>query len=595
MAWQAVSGRVRLRLVAFGPRMEAGRLLEEHGAGAGLRLEVVGRLREPRRAGEPAEVNVRSILRAERLEAGALGWWRTGVRRSLALGMEGTRAEILLRRLLLGDSDGRLQKLEDEFRSTGTAHLLAISGQHVALVAGFVYVLARVMGAGPRLTLAVMLIATLVYGLAATGSPPVWRAVLLAMLAGAAVWMAREVRPINLLAGVLVLMLAINPAAAAGAGFQLTFGCVAGLMLLAPRLMAWMKSLADVDELIADRWMPQTPRAKRRVYWNAYVVPMLASAAVAFAVSVPIAAWHFSAVSLYAIPATLVLTPIVTLALILAVVKAMVGVILPGAGAVMAAPAQGAAEAMAWGVELVAKLPEAVVYLPRPPLWLVAIYFAALAWAAWPQEVKPVAVKGSERLIRPGLAGGCVLRGAAVLGVMGVMLAWPSRVLTEASAVVAVDAAEPVVLVWDGGRWTTMRSLDGAAKAVAERRVRALGERLGEPDAAKIDGGRFGIVRAMVGGRKVVDLTATSSARLRQLLEEDPLELVGDVMVLHPRLEDEELISRLVEAGQPQLVVAGEAAEVPAEVLRGSYVESWDEAWELVEVGAEGVRAIRVK
>ncbi|OOG24531.1 DNA internalization-related competence protein ComEC/Rec2 [Thioalkalivibrio denitrificans] len=137
----------------------------------------------------------------------------------------------------------------DVFLATGTNHLMAISGLHIGLMAGLGYGLAawfwrRIPGAPLRLPVqragALAAIATgLAYALLAGLSVPTQRALVMLSVAMMAVWLGRTGRPWHVLSVALVAVLLLDPAATLGAGFWLSFGAVAVILLaVAGRLRA---------------------------------------------------------------------------------------------------------------------------------------------------------------------------------------------------------------------------------------------------------------------------------------------------------------------------------------------------------------------
>ncbi|MEZ5502618.1 MAG: ComEC/Rec2 family competence protein [Halioglobus sp.] len=144
----------------------------------------------------------------------------------------------ILRALTVADKDGIDSRLWQLFQQFGLNHLLVISGLHVAMVAGIGYLLGgaylRVLSpsgplAGAIPGLAALLVAIL-YGAMAGFSLPTQRALcmlgcfVLAALAGRKSGAANSL----LLAAATVLFL--NPLAALGSGFWLSFSAVAALL-----------------------------------------------------------------------------------------------------------------------------------------------------------------------------------------------------------------------------------------------------------------------------------------------------------------------------------------------------------------------------
>ncbi|MFQ6023494.1 MAG: DNA internalization-related competence protein ComEC/Rec2 [Acidiferrobacterales bacterium] len=126
-------------------------------------------------------------------------------------------------------------------RRTGTNHLMAISGLHIGLVGGFVFLLVRWLWALPGTTVlrwpapkaaavAAMLVAV-VYAALAGFSVPTQRAMIMLGVAMGAVLLQRRSAPTYLLAIALFLVLLHDPLAVMGAGFWLSFAAVTVIIL----------------------------------------------------------------------------------------------------------------------------------------------------------------------------------------------------------------------------------------------------------------------------------------------------------------------------------------------------------------------------
>ena len=124
------------------------------------------------------------------------------------------------------------------FFNTGTNHLVAISGLHVGLVAGLVFMLIR-WGwgwlpqrwgnyiAAPRVAALGAIFAALLYAALAGFSIPTQRALLMLLIAFGAIILQRAVRPSQLLSFALLMLLLLDPFASLSVGFWLSFVAVA--------------------------------------------------------------------------------------------------------------------------------------------------------------------------------------------------------------------------------------------------------------------------------------------------------------------------------------------------------------------------------
>ncbi len=326
------------------------------------------------------------------------------------------RAAEIAGALALGRRDLVPAAVRERWRASGLAHVLAVSGLHVGLVAGVLWFLATAAGLPPLPRRWLLLLALPPYVLLAGAAPSAVRAgimlevYLLARLTG------RHVVPLGavLLAGVFMIL--ASPSLLLDAGFQLTVGITAALL-------RWTGPLADLLPL---------PRPLAL----AAAVPVVAQAA-----ALPLVAWQFRDVApgaaLTNLLAMVLLPPLVVLSLA-AVVAAVAW---PAAGGLLLS---AIAVLSRWTMTAGALARRGHITVPALPPALVAVGLVALLAA-----------------VLPGRAGrrGLAVLAAVVLGT-GAWAAWPAsptggRVTllpVEDGAAVLLETEHRRILV-DGGRW----------------------------------------------------------------------------------------------------------------------------------------------
>ncbi len=147
----------------------------------------------------------------------------------------------LIKALSLGDRRDLDQQAWRVFSRTGTSHLIAISGLHVGLVAGWLWFVGQwAWRRSETLTLylpaqragaVIGLMGALIYAALAGFSLPTQRALVMLAVALGGVMLAQPVRPARSLTLALFLVVLVDPPAPLSAGFWLSFGAV-GLILL---------------------------------------------------------------------------------------------------------------------------------------------------------------------------------------------------------------------------------------------------------------------------------------------------------------------------------------------------------------------------
>lgn len=300
--WVDASGEVLVQIGQPHPTLAAGQT-----------VRVLGMLQRPAPAMNPGQFDWEHYYRDQRVLVsfsiphagtvellrddgpGPLGWARQKVRRLLAMGFPADRAldHALLRALLVGDHDPQLRDVQEQFQQTGTSHHLAVSGMHVAVLGGVVFLLCRLLCLRPRWSVGISLAFVLAYGAMALPQPPVIRAVALSVAVGVGLLMRRQQDRLQLLAAAAVAMLLYRPLDIESAGFQLSFLCVLGLMLFTRPTLRFFESFRDRDVELAETLQPQTAMHRLRRRLSRTFLFTVATGLVAWWVSMPLIAYHF--------------------------------------------------------------------------------------------------------------------------------------------------------------------------------------------------------------------------------------------------------------------------------------------------------------
>jgi competence protein ComEC len=152
----------------------------------------------------------------------------------------------LARALVLGDESALAEPLRRSLRRAGLAHLFAVSGFNLTLVAAGAALLAG--GAGRGLRAAVPAAAVAIYLAAVGPEPSMLRASVMATLALALFLLRRWGAALQALALAGMLLVLADPAIVDDVGFRLSFGATAGLVLAGER---WRAALAALPRPVA--------------------------------------------------------------------------------------------------------------------------------------------------------------------------------------------------------------------------------------------------------------------------------------------------------------------------------------------------------
>lgn len=319
--------------------------------------------------GEMTVTQIRSVdsdsWTAARLLREGAAFCRRTIEQRLGVGLEDRPDELsVIRGMVLGSSEDTDPLIEDAFRRSGTLHVFAVSGLHVALISVILQVLLRPLCL--RRHALVLLVVPLVFGYAyLTGwRPSAARAALMVSVLLASGLFMRRSDLLNSLGGAALVLLAADTHLVFQAGFQLSFGVLMAIALFAGPLLERTKSWSQLDPFLPPALASFT---QRLAAWSRQHLAALASvSAAAWIGSLPLMWFHFHTVTPAALIANCLLIPLAFACLGLACAS-LAASLLPFSGGIQIALNQlcaAAASLMIDSAGLFAALPGASFNVP---------------------------------------------------------------------------------------------------------------------------------------------------------------------------------------------------------------------------------------
>ncbi len=378
---------------------------------AGSRLQVRGRLTLPEGPHNPGGFDetawyrgkgARYKLAAREVEVleGPKGLYRAAylVRRAMLRTAEAQlppREAGLLLAVLLGER----QRLDPAFyrltQRMGIAHIFAVSGLHVGFVGGAVLFLLHLLRLRAWPSLLCLSAVVGFYCLLAALTPSVLRAAVMLILLRLALSLRRPTSGIDALSAAALLLLWQEPFLLWQAGFQLSFGVTLALLLLAAPFSARLSRI------------PFRPLSEG-----------LAVAAAAFLGGLPITLWHFYRLSLLAPLCNLLLVPMVSVLVPLALAAFCVTGLCGAAGWLIFLPVRLVAAVLLRAVALLGGL-GGWWNLGRPSAAAITCYLLFLALLLLYLRFLPRAGLRAARTRR------CMALSILVMLVCSIWLLWP--------------------------------------------------------------------------------------------------------------------------------------------------------------------------
>ena len=256
--------------------------------------------------------------------------------------------------MVAGDKELLDAETKRLYQSGGLTHILAISGLHISLIGMTLYRILRKGGLG--FTGAGILAGTMMYGYGTMVglSVSVQRSVGMFLLFLAAQIIGRSYDTLNALGAVAVFLLWKNPYLLWDAGFQFSFVAILGVV--------WVGGSMVFTQEGQGKW-------KKKLY---------VSGAIQLA-TLPLAAWYYYEIPLYAVVVNLVVLPFVGVLLGVGIAGGVLGLISLRVAGMLLIPCQVLLGLCSRLCGIVAKFPGAMWITGRPGISRMLLYYGVLA------------------------------------------------------------------------------------------------------------------------------------------------------------------------------------------------------------------------
>ena len=337
----------------------------------------------------------------------------------------------LVKALVTGNRDSLSDPFTSSLQRTGLSHTVAVSGMHVAFLAG---ALSLLLGRGRKHTALVLIPLVLLFMTVAGSTPSVVRASVMILLLEIAPLFDRERDGPTALGFALLLILLQNPYAAAHVGLQLSFLSVAGIFFCSDAIQSCAFSIYKPKKRrrFTPMWL-----LDRAVF---FVVSTLSATVGAMVFTTPLVALYFGSVSVVSLLANLLTLWAVGLVFTGGLVTGVLTAVSPALGDGAAAVITPLVRYLNRAVPRLSNVPFAALSMDSVyyRVWLVLVYAVLLAG---------VLIRGKKRLRVPAAVCGVTLCAAVALTVS------TFRGGAMAAAVLDVGQGESVLLRC-GDSWT---------------------------------------------------------------------------------------------------------------------------------------------
>ncbi len=259
----------------------------------------------------------------------------------------------LAKAMVLGDKENLDQELRALYQKNGIAHLIAISGLHIAMIGGGLYRLLRKRLGGYGIPAAAGITFIAAYGIMTGLSGATFRAVLMIIISIGAELSGRRYDMLTAMAVALLVMLVSNPFQLNQVGFLLSFGAVFGIAVIQP---VWEGCF-----FVQSRWLEG----------------LLVSISVQTAIA-PVILYNFYEFPVYGVLLNLIVVPLMGALLPLLILGGILGSFFPGPAGVIMIPVRGIFALYEMVCNISERLPFHTLCVGRPSRWWIIAYYTGL-------------------------------------------------------------------------------------------------------------------------------------------------------------------------------------------------------------------------
>lgn len=333
--------------------------------------------------------------------------------------------QALITATLFGDVSDLNEDFYNISQQFGIIHIFSVSGLHVSFILAFVLVIARLLHRQHSWGLVVAMVPLLgLYTLLSDASAPAVRASIMGIATLLALRLLRYRDPLTILALAAAMLLAADPYNLWQIGFQLSFLAMIGLILLTPRLEAFL------------------------VFLPKGLASAVAVSLAAECVSLPLVAYYFYQVAPLSTVMNLLVVPFFSLLVPLALVALLVAGLLPALGAIVFFPVRMLILVIVALMDIVNQFTGTLhVYIGQPSVWLLVFcYTLLIGFCLIPLDARRL----------------CALALAAVVLCLAVIILRPA--VSEDLRLSAVDVGQGTGCTYQtaDGRWLVFDTGPGA-------------------------------------------------------------------------------------------------------------------------------------
>lgn len=293
---------------------------------------------------------------------------RTQISRSIGHIINDSITSAYVQAMLLGERQSLPPQSWQEFQRAGLSHILVVSGFNLSIIAAAFYYLLRLLRMRQRkLRIILSMLVAGLYALLIGAEPSMLRAAIVIVIFLVAKLTERKPDLINLTAAAACINLIINPNELFDIGFQLSYGAVFSLTILAPQL---------------DRLFERPPLEEgvgKFMFFSSLKATTIGTAAIFFG-TLPILAYHFHQVSLIGLITNILAIPLSGIITILGIILVPLSLISNWVASLYGEALQFFVRCLTFISGNASDFQYSIISVARPAFWGIMLYYFAIGY-----------------------------------------------------------------------------------------------------------------------------------------------------------------------------------------------------------------------
>lgn len=284
----------------------------------------------------------------------------------------------IVKAMLVADKSTLDKNIKKLYSENGIAHIMAISGVHVAIIGMTLYGSLRKLRIGRLISGTFSIAIIILYGIMTGMSSSTERAVIMLILSIAAEYFGRKTDAPTSMGFAMIIMVLGNPYVILDAGFQLSFAAITGVTVVAPQLRKLLRMfkcfIKEADE-------KKKQKHKKIMSLRKMIIKLIDALVVgiaSFITTTPVIIYYYYQFPPYSILINLIVIPLVSLIVGGSILVVLTGLFFAGAAVVMTYPVRLILFGYKYLCIFASGLPGASVLVGHISIGMVFVYYLSV-------------------------------------------------------------------------------------------------------------------------------------------------------------------------------------------------------------------------